>query len=376
LNAHGILTHGIPDEPIVLNDDDEESESEESESTRPEAGEGYHEVGPIGELDATTPPHDPTSGLIGDGLDPATQPLLSDRTAINDSNDGVADDECPLPNVGSIGELDAAPPRDPTSQPIDDGFDLATQLLLFHHTDGVANSSNADGNDGNNGVIDDECPLLTKRQRSTSSCGGPTLDCDGPDELEDDGAFDVIATGDDEDARPPKRRRLPAVSCRYPSPASTISKIQEGEIDQTQSPIAAAAAIQQSDLRSSHNCHREGIAESEGDNSGSPINGEPADTDSSVTVALQTDVGDPQHSDLWEIRGIIGTRKVDGVVHYWVDWEPTWMLESELGGAREFVDEFKARLQERRGNKNGQRETGTAGEAQPKRRRGRPRKQS
>lgn len=71
MNAHGILTHGIPDEPIVLNDDDKESVSEESESTQSEAGEGYHEVGPIGELDATTP-HDLTSGLIGDGLDSAT----------------------------------------------------------------------------------------------------------------------------------------------------------------------------------------------------------------------------------------------------------------------------------------------------------------
>ena len=29
------------------------------------------------------------------------------------------------------------------------------------------------------------------------------------------------------------------------------------------------------------------------------------------------------------------------------------MLESKLGGTRELVDEFMARLQERRGNKNG-----------------------
>jgi len=52
------------------------------------------------------------------------------------------------------------------------------------------------------------------------------------------------------------------------------------------------------------------------------------------------------------------------------------MPESELGGAREVVDEFKARLQERRGNRsrNVQGETGTAGETQPKKRRGRPRK--
>jgi hypothetical protein len=38
------------------------------------------------------------------------------------------------------------------------------------------------------------------------------------------------------------------------------------------------------------------------------------------------------------------------------------MLESELGGAREFVDEFKAQLQQRR-NKKGQGETNAAGEA-------------
>ena len=52
------------------------------------------------------------------------------------------------------------------------------------------------------------------------------------------------------------------------------------------------------------------------------------------------------------------------------------MLESELGGAREFVDEFKARLQERRGSKEGQGETSAVGETQPKRQRGRPRKRS
>jgi hypothetical protein len=367
LNAHGILTHSIPDEPIVLNDDDEESEREESESIQSEAGEGYHEVGPIGELDATTPPHDPTSGLIGGGLGPATQPLLSNRTAINDSNDGVADGECPLPNVGSIGELDAAPPRDPASELIDDGFDLAIQLLLFHHTDGVANSSNADGNNGNNGVIDDECPLPTKRQRSTLSCGDPTLDCDGLDELGDDCVFDIIATDDDEDAQPPKRRRLPASSCRYPSPANTTSKPQEDGTDQAQSPIAVVAAIQQSDLRSGHDCRREGIAKS----------GEPDDTTSSVTVAHQStdqpiNIGDPQPDDSWEIRNIIGKRTIDGVVHYWVDWDPTWMCGSELKGARELIEEFEARLQ--RGNEKGQEETDAVGEAQPKRRRGRPRK--
>jgi hypothetical protein len=52
------------------------------------------------------------------------------------------------------------------------------------------------------------------------------------------------------------------------------------------------------------------------------------------------------------------------------------MPESELGGAREFVDKFKARLQERRRSKDRQGETNAAGEAPPKRRRGQPQKRS
>jgi hypothetical protein len=50
------------------------------------------------------------------------------------------------------------------------------------------------------------------------------------------------------------------------------------------------------------------------------------------------------------------------------------MLESDLGEAREFVDEFKARLSVLYGNKNGQGETDVAGDRPPKRWRGRPRK--
>ena len=92
-------------------------------------------------------------------MDLATQPLLSNRTAINDSNDGVDDDECPLPNVGSIGELDAAPPRDPTCRLMGDGLDPATQLLLSNLT-AVTN--------GNDGAANDECFLL-----NVSSMGEP-----------------------------------------------------------------------------------------------------------------------------------------------------------------------------------------------------------
>lgn len=156
---YGILANCILDEPIVLNDDDEESES-----TKSEAGEVDDEVGSIGELDAT--PRDLTSGLVGDGLDPATQ-LLFDLTAVHNSNNGAADDKCPLPNVGSASDFDAPPPRDPASELMDDGFDLATQLLLFNPT-AVYNS--------NDSITGGKCPFPNKRERSPSSCGDPTVD--------------------------------------------------------------------------------------------------------------------------------------------------------------------------------------------------------
>jgi hypothetical protein len=88
-----------------------------------------------------------------------------------------------------------------------------------------------------------------------------------------------------------------------------------------------------------------------------------------------TDGGDPQPGDLWDIRRITDMRKVDSVEEFRVAWTQTWMPESSLGGARELVEEFKARLSVRHGKKNGQAETDVVGESLPKRRRGRPRKQ-
>jgi hypothetical protein len=85
------------------------------------------------------------------------------------------------------------------------------------------------------------------------------------------------------------------------------------------------------------------------------------------------DGGDSQLGDIWEIRKITGMRKVGGVEEFRVAWEPIWMPESDLGGARELVDEFRARLSVRHG-KNRQDETDAAGESLPKKRRGRPRK--
>jgi hypothetical protein len=56
------------------------------------------------------------------------------------------------------------------------------------------------------------------------------------------------------------------------------------------------------------------------------------------------DGGDSQPGDIWEIRKITGMRKVGGVEEFRVAWQLTWMPESDLGGARDLVDEFRARL--------------------------------
>jgi hypothetical protein len=94
------------------------------------------------------------------------------------------------------------------------------------------------------------------------------------------------------------------------------------------------------------------------------------------TVAQDsTNCRDSQPGALWEIRRITSMREVDGVQEFRVAWAQTWMPESELGGARELVDEFKARLSVQHGKKSGQGKTDVTGERPAKRRRGRPRKQ-
>jgi hypothetical protein len=50
----------------------------------------------------------------------------------------------------------------------------------------------------------------------------------------------------------------------------------------------------------------------------------------------------------WEICSIVGQKTVVNEVYYRVNWEPTWMPESELEGARELIDKFTARLQPER----------------------------
>jgi hypothetical protein len=49
-----------------------------------------------------------------------------------------------------------------------------------------------------------------------------------------------------------------------------------------------------------------------------------------------------------EICSIVGQKTVVNEVYYRVNWEPTWMPESELEGVRELIDKFIARLQPER----------------------------
>jgi hypothetical protein len=100
---------------------------------------------------------------------------------------------------------------------------------------------------------------------------------------------------------------------------------------------------------------------------------------------LCPDVVDEANQD-WEVRKIIGREHVEGVLHYLVEWCPTLEPEHSLGHAKELVDEFEARLQALRNNKEGRmgpavKRDGHAvvgadvsGGQEKKRQRGRPRK--
>jgi len=251
-----------------------------------------------------------------------------------------------------------------------------------------------------------EPPLLPKAAKASAKY----INYDGPDEPGDDDIFDVFAEDEanktSKDARPAKRRttrrKLSPTSYNDPTSNSATRDPHDGRRDYTQSPqpCPAAGAVQQSDSRSSpllERRHREGVARSDAHNrSTSRIDLGSAASMPSTTLET-TGVGELQPGALvtdsdqdWEIRNIIDRKVVDGEVHYWVDWEPTWMPKSELYGAKESVDGFVARLQNtqresgsgngrgKRPLKRGQQEirgSDTLSEAEPKKRRGRPRKQ-
>jgi hypothetical protein len=105
--------------------------------------------------------------------------------------------------------------------------------------------------------------------------------------------------------------------------------------------------------------------------------------DQSERVSL---VAEPNQE--WTVRKIIGQKIIDEEMHYQVVWEPTWVPESELAGAKELVDGFVAKSQHPqagigagRGKQAVRAAPGTSrqpdaqGRVGPPKRRGRPRKQ-
>lgn len=90
--------------------------------------------------------------------------------------------------------------------------------------------------------------------------------------------------------------------------------------------------------------------------------------------AASADLGESQVAvsvtdhNQWRMRKVIGRKTIDGEVYYRVDWAPTWEPESELGGAENLIDEYSATLI------LGQVVRGLS-EGEPKKPRGRPRKQ-
>jgi hypothetical protein len=90
----------------------------------------------------------------------------------------------------------------------------------------------------------------------------------------------------------------------------------------------------------------------------------------------------------WAVCKIIGQKMIDEEMYYQVVWEPTWVPESELAGAKELVDGFVAKFQypqggigAGRGKQAPRAAPGTSrqpdarGKAGLQKRRGRPRKQ-
>jgi hypothetical protein len=132
-----------------------------------------------------------------------------------------------------------------------------------------------DGNDNDNGVVDDAKPQLTANRPKPASPGHGSVthqaspvrvnteitkgsanyvDLDVTKEVEDKG-IDVFAKGDDDDdtgTRSMKRSRPSAISCNDPASDSdvSVSGLQDGQHDSAQSPQLdpAIVSLQQSDL--------------------------------------------------------------------------------------------------------------------------------
>jgi hypothetical protein len=224
-----------------------------------------------------------------------------------------------------------------------------------------------DNNDDESGIDSNTSPHPAKRQRSISPCSNPNTDTPPLSHSEhvergrgsSDGS-DSGESGDDNNL--PKRRKL-------------------------SDPPGDRNALSSHSGQSQHSSSiSEDPEEHRADGSESTARTTPGVFDSASLTKPQLcpEVIDP--SEDWEVRKIIGKEYVDGILHYLVEWCPTLEPEHSLGHAKELVDEFKARLQALRNDKEGRMGPAVKRDGHPvvgadvsggqekKRQRGRPRK--
>ena len=106
--------------------------------------------------------------------------------------------------------------------------------------------------------------------------------------------------------------------------------------------------------------------------------------DAADSRAFQLDTPAVDPGQQWEIRKIISQKVVSREKYYRVKWKDTWMPESEMVRAKELVDAFIANSGSGTGGRKRFRDQGGSAIKQsdcqdkeaPKKRRGRPRKQT
>jgi nucleoid DNA-binding protein len=77
----------------------------------------------------------------------------------------------------------------------------------------------------------------------------------------------------------------------------------------------------------------------------------------------------------WEIRNIVGRKTVGDEVQHSVEWETTWMRESDLSEAKELIEEFVSQLL-KRGQQRAMSGFNASAKGERKKRRGRPPKRT
>jgi hypothetical protein len=217
------------------------------------------------------------------------------------------------------------PNRDPPPEP---GQDERWSLTV-NYSDGELNNTEFD---------EDNSPRPAKRQKLSPSCAQKRKH-----------HLQQRSSGHLRPRRKPQRR-----SRKLHSPLDKETEVAMGPIC-LQSGMSTPSSLPETQ-------HQEHQIRRGGDqSSATSVDGRVASTARTAPVAPEsaplTDPAlPPQVVDAdpdWEVRDILGKKVVDGKVHYLVDWRLTLVLESELGNAKELVDEFEARLRTQRESQHG-----------------------